>query len=91
MTVRLSADGTIVLDGICPLEDAEKLQQYLLSAQGAAVDWRSCVSAHTAVLQILHAARPLLRGPPQGDFLRNYVEPLMKLARTSLAGGDMRQ
>jgi hypothetical protein len=78
MTVRLTQAGTIELDGVCTLEDAEKLQQYLLSDPKAAVDWRSCTGAHTSVIQILLAARPTLLGPPQNDFLRNCVNPLLE-------------
>ena len=78
MTVRVSTDGTIELDGVCPIEDAEKLQHYLLANREAVVDWRSCSSAHTAVIQILLAAKPPLRGPAQSDFLRNHLDPLMQ-------------
>lgn len=77
MTVRMATDGTIELDGVCPIEDAEKLQQYLIADPQARIDWRSCSAAHTAVIQILLAAKPLLRGPPAGDFLRNHVAPLL--------------
>jgi hypothetical protein len=77
MTIRLSPDDTIELHGICPLEDAERLQQYLLADPRAAVDWRSCSGAHTSVIQILLAARPILRGPPENDFLRDCIAPLL--------------
>ena len=80
MTVRLSADGTIELDGICTIEDAEALLQHLLAAPGVTVDWRSCEQAHTAVIQVLMASQGVLRGPPAGDFLRNRLDPLMKPA-----------
>ncbi|HYJ18061.1 MAG TPA: hypothetical protein VEW72_02690 [Burkholderiales bacterium] len=69
MTIRRSADGTIELDGICPIEDAETLQRYLLAAPGAAVDWRSCRQAHTAVIQVLMASAAVLHGPPAGATL----------------------
>jgi hypothetical protein len=75
MTVRLALDGTIELDGMCPIEDAEKLQQCLLADPQATVDWRSCTAAHTAVIQILLAAEVNVRGPPQSDFLCNQVAP----------------
>ena len=78
MTIRLSADGTIELNGICPIEDAEALQQHLLTIPLATVDWRSCVQAHTAVIQVLMASQALLHGPPAGDFLRIQVEPVMR-------------
>ena len=80
MTVRLSPDGTIELDGICTIEDAETLQQHLLAATRATVDWRSCEQAHTAVIQVLMASKTVLRGPPAGDFLRIHLDPLMKPA-----------
>ena len=80
MTLRVSADGTIELDGVCAIEDAEKLQQYLLADPEAAVDWRSCAGAHTAVIQILLAAKPVVRGPPESEFLRSHIDPLLKRA-----------
>ena len=78
MTVRFSADGTIELDGICSMEDAEALQKHMLSTPRAVVDWRTCTYAHTAVIQVLIAFNPVLRGPPAGDFLRIHIDPSMK-------------
>ena len=75
MTIRLAADGTIELEGVCPLEEAEKLQQYLIADPQAAVDWRSCAAAHASVIQILFAVKPVLRGPAGSAFLRDHVEP----------------
>ena len=86
MTVRLAADGTIELAGFCAIEDAEKLQQYLLADPQAAVDWRSCAQAHTAVVQILLAARPVLRGPAAGEFLQQHIDPLLNAAPLAATG-----
>ena len=77
MTIKLSADGMIILDGICPSEDAESLLQYLSAGAATLVDWRTCESAHTAVIQILLAARPKLLGPPAGRALQEWVAPLL--------------
>lgn len=79
MTVRLTADGIIELDGLCPSEDAEPLQQLLLAHPEGRVDWRGCDSLHTAVVQVLLAAQPTLLGPPRGRFLVHYVEPALSL------------
>ena len=81
MTVRLTTDGAIELDGICSVEDAEALQQHLLTIPLAIVDWRSCVQAHAAVIQVLLASEATLRGPPAGDFLRIQVDPAMRATR----------
>jgi len=85
MTVRLAGDGTIELDGICPIEDAEKLQRYLIADPQAGVDWRSCAAAHTALIQILFAAKVIPHGPPASDFLRDHIEPLLK-PRSGVSG-----
>ena len=79
MTVY-TADGSIVLSDDCPSEDAEVLLQQLLALPSAAVDWRQCKSAHAAVVQLLMAAKRPLLGPPQGEFLRDLIEPALKRA-----------
>ena len=74
MTVELRADGVVVLEGACPNEDAEQLLQLLLESPGVAVDWQACESAHTAVIQVLLAAKPALRWPPKSQFLAARVD-----------------
>jgi hypothetical protein len=56
MTIRRADDGTIHLEGACPVEDAEPLLQMLLAAPKSLVDWSQCRAPHTAVVQILIAA-----------------------------------
>lgn len=80
MTVRMAPSGVIELLGECPGEDAESLLQLLLTTPGAAVDWRGCGSAHTAVVQVLMAARPRLLGPPANARLADWVAPALARA-----------
>ncbi len=77
MTVRLASDGVIELDGHCTLEDAEELRTHLSAAPGATVKWDRCEHLHCAVLQVLLAARPPLRGTPRNEFLNNHIRPLI--------------
>ena len=86
MSVAVELDGTIALKGMCPSEDAEALLQHLLASSAALVDWRACESAHTAVIQVLLAARPKLRGPPLGAFLKERVEPLIERSLPGITG-----
>jgi hypothetical protein len=74
LTVRMAGPDMIELEGACPLEDAEILLQLLLEHQLAAVDWRKCQQAHTAVVQVLLASERALRGPAAGPFLTKYIE-----------------
>ena len=78
MTVRRAEDGTIVLEGRCPIEEAETLVRLLSLDPAAAVDWRACDHAHTAVVQILLAMRPATLGPPRTMFLRDWIEPALR-------------
>jgi hypothetical protein len=85
LTVNLIDGKTIELSGICPLEDAEILLQYLLENTGTTLDWTKCEEAHTAVIQILMASKCALIGPPAGLFLKAYIEPALLRA-----GGQIR-
>jgi hypothetical protein len=62
MTVR-SADGTLVLEGVCPVEDAEVLLQLLQTNPVAVLDWTPCRQLHTAVLQVVLASGLVPLGP----------------------------
>jgi hypothetical protein len=76
MTVRCIGE-TIFLEAECPAEDGAALAQQLGLHRHAIVVWSECESMHTAVFQVLLAARPRLRGTPAGDFLRTYLAPLL--------------
>lgn len=77
MTVRAGDAGRIELVDTCPAADAEPLLQLLLAAPGATVDWRACRGAHTAVVQVLMAARPGLLGPPADARLKAWLAPVV--------------
>jgi hypothetical protein len=77
MTVRLSDKGTLVLDGVCPVEDAEPLLQMLLTMPAAVVDWTQCRQLHTAVLQIVLASGSAPIGPCGDAWVAQWVSPKM--------------
>lgn len=73
MTVRAGDGGRIELVDVCPAADAEPLLQLLLTTADATVDWRACRGVHTAVVQVLMAARPRLLGPPADARLEEWL------------------
>jgi hypothetical protein len=75
MTIKLSPAGVIELTGICTSDEGEILLQHLLASPNNMVDWRGCEAAHTAVIQVLMAARPRLLGPPAAVLLERWVQP----------------
>jgi hypothetical protein len=81
MTVKLSEDGTIVLIDDCAAEDADLLLSHLLAHPEAPIDWCSCQSAHTSIIQILLASRREPIGPPRSKFLETMIKPAFDRAR----------
>jgi hypothetical protein len=75
MTVERADDGTIRLRGDCPTEDADLLLSHLLADPEAEINWESCQSAHTSVVQILLARGRRPTGQPAGTFLKTMIGP----------------
>ena len=72
MTVRIAADA-IHLEGRCLVEDAETLLVALQQSPALAVDVACVQRLHLAVVQVLLALRPRLRGRPHDQFLSRYI------------------
>ena len=72
MTIRHDDSGVIVLEGECPVEDAEPLLERLQAHPDATVDWSACTRLHTAVIQVLMAAEVRVRGPCGDAFVRDW-------------------
>jgi hypothetical protein len=75
MTVRRGDNGAIVLEGVCPVEDAEPLLQMLQTMSAADVDWRPCRQLHTAVLQLVLASGRAQVGPCGDPWVAQWVGP----------------
>ena len=90
MSVRVLSPGVIELSGRCGVEDAEVLQRLLLAAPGSTVEWAGCELLHSAVIQVLLAGGPRVRGEPKAGFLRDHIAPIIgrstKTRRTSRSG-----
>jgi len=79
VTVRRSDNGTIVLDGACPVEDAEALLQLLQATPTAGIEWTQCRQLHTAVFQVILASGVVPVGPCGDAWVAEWQEP--KLAQ----------
>jgi len=82
MTVRRSDNGMIVLDGICPVDDAEPLLQMLQTMPAAGIDWTQCRQLHTAVLQLILASGRVPIGPCGDDWIAQWL--VRKLPRNGI-------
>lgn len=68
MTLRIHG-GVILLGGNCPAGDAEDLLRALRDMPEAIVDIGGVVKLHMAVLQVLLALLPVVRGRPESGTL----------------------
>ena len=75
MTVQRDGD-VIRLRGNCTVEDAEPLLDLLLNG-ASAVDLDGCGRLHTAVVQVLWAARPRVSGVPMDAFILTWILPML--------------
>jgi hypothetical protein len=81
MSVRL--DGNIIaLEGQCRVEDAELLLGLLQGGTGRIVDLTEAEHLHAAVLQILMALRPTLRGVGKNAFMGDWITPALMASCT---------
>jgi hypothetical protein len=80
MSVAVAGDGRILLQGDCPIEDAEALLRCLSDDPGALVDWNGCAHAHSAVIQVMLAIGPRVVGRPADPFLDRYVAACLRPA-----------
>ncbi|CAO3429162.1 hypothetical protein [Azospirillum endophyticum] len=62
-----------VLDGNCAVEEAESLLDWLKSRKRPRVDLSGCEHLHTAVLQLLIAARPAVVAWPEDALWRRWL------------------
>ena len=84
MTVRLGDNGAIVLEGVCPVEDAEPLLQMLLTMPAAGLDWSRCGQLHTAVAQLVLASGKAPIGPCGDAWVAQWLGP--KLPQNGAGG-----
>jgi hypothetical protein len=74
MSVSLAADGSIRLNGVVSLDEAEPLLRLLVDYPDAPIDWRNCESCHSGALQVLLAARRRMIGLPTSAFLERWID-----------------
>lgn len=82
MSARLNGN-IIVLEGQCRVEDAEPLLGWLQADGSRVVDLTAAEHLHTAVVQVLMALRPGIRGAGNDSFVRDWIAPALTVSRFS--------
>ncbi|GAB6042831.1 hypothetical protein [Endothiovibrio diazotrophicus] len=74
-------EQTISIEGVCGVEEAESLLEWLNAHPDGAIDLLRCEHIHSAPLQVLLAARPPIVAAPGDEFLARWLLPLFKARR----------
>jgi hypothetical protein len=77
MPIEFKRNRAILRDMV-RVEDAEGLLEWLQGKPAAKVDLSACIHLHTANLQVLMAARPVISGWPENPELRAWLETTLK-------------
>jgi hypothetical protein len=83
MTVGRGDHGTVVLEGVCALEDAEPLLEMLQATPAAVVDWTRCRQLHTAVFQVILASGLGPIGPCGDAWVAEWLAPRLPQKQTA--------
>jgi ribosome maturation factor RimP len=67
--------------GVCTVEEAESLLQWLQDQQRAKVTLKECTHLHAAILQVLMAAKVMVTLPPDDPDLAQWLIPALKNGR----------
>ncbi|HYG90436.1 MAG TPA: hypothetical protein VD978_29720 [Azospirillum sp.] len=86
MPIRFE-DATVRFEGACGVEEALPLSDWLLAREDARVDLGACTELHTAVLQVLMAAKRPVTVAPTDPFLALRVMPVLNPSPRSGRGG----
>jgi hypothetical protein len=78
LTVRRADNGVIVLEGVCPVEDAETLLQLLQTKPTTGLDWSQCRQLHTAVVQVILASALGPLGPCGDPLVQQWLAPKLR-------------
>lgn len=69
-------DGAVArFEGACGVEEALPLSDWLLATLDARLDLGACTELHTALLQVLMAAKRPVAAAPEDEFLRRWIAP----------------
>lgn len=76
MSVRLNG-SIIIMEGLSRVEEAEPLLAWLQADGSRIVDLTKAEHVHAAVLQVLMALRPIIRGTGRDDFIQHWIAPAL--------------
>ncbi len=82
MPINVRKTG-VNLTGVCTVEDAEPLLQWMIAHPGGNVQMKDCVNVHSAVLQTLIAGQAKCVGRPADPSLCAWLDAALHCPKNS--------
>jgi hypothetical protein len=76
MTVSFDED-MIRIDGVCGVDEAMPLLEFLQTHGATRIDMRTCTHVHSAALQVLMVVAVRVAVLPEEEFLNRWLTPLL--------------
>jgi hypothetical protein len=70
-------EDTVQIDGVCGVDEAMPLLEFLQAHGAARIDMRTCTHLHSAALQVLMVAALRVAVPPEEEFLSRWLTPML--------------
>ncbi|RAH99008.1 hypothetical protein DLJ53_25620 [Acuticoccus sediminis] len=70
-------------EGDCGADEAEPLRAWLARRRTSLVDLAGADHVHTAVVQVILAARPIISSEPKDPFLCEVLGPVLETSRSA--------
>jgi hypothetical protein len=70
-------EDPIRIDGVCGVEEAMPLLEFLQAHGEALIDMRTCTHLHSAALQVLMVVAIRVAVLPEEEFLNRWLAPML--------------
>lgn len=70
-------EDTVEIDGVCGVEEAMPLLEFLQTHGDARIDMRTCTHLHSAALQVLMLVTSRVAVLPEEEFLSRWLTPML--------------
>jgi len=70
-------DDMVRIDGVCGVDEAMPLLEFLQTNGAARIDMRTCTHLHSAALQVLMVAAIRVAVLPEEEFLGRWLTPML--------------
>ena len=70
-------EDMVQIDGVCGVDEAMPLLEFLQTHGEARIDMRSCTHLHSAALQVLMVVAIRVAIPPEEEFLARWLRPML--------------